>query len=311
MNPAASRREFLTSTLGAGAAAILPRPCAPAAEPAAASPWQIGCYTRPWDRFDYRVALDAIAEAGYRHVGLMTTKSATSLVISTQTAAAEARAIGEEARKRGLAIASVYGGEIPVAESLEAGIAGMRRLLDCCAAAGAANLMMGGIGDAALYDRYYGAIAAACPRAAELGLAISVKPHGGLNATGPQCRAAIEKVGQKNFGLWYDPGNIFYYSDGALDPVADAATVDGLVMGVSIKDYRHPRDVMVTPGTGKVDFEAVLRRLMKGGFTGGPLIVETLAQGEPADLLREARAARRFLGELADRLAAPPAGAAA
>ena len=24
-----------------------------------AGPWQIGCYTRPWDRFDYRVRLTA------------------------------------------------------------------------------------------------------------------------------------------------------------------------------------------------------------------------------------------------------------
>src|SRR6056300_841791 len=37
-------------------------------------PWQIGCYTRVFDRWEYRVGLDAIAEAGYRYAGLMTTK---------------------------------------------------------------------------------------------------------------------------------------------------------------------------------------------------------------------------------------------
>jgi|GEM_PF-3606521 len=36
--------------------------------------WQIGCYTRPWDRYDYRVALDAIAELGFPYVGIMTHK---------------------------------------------------------------------------------------------------------------------------------------------------------------------------------------------------------------------------------------------
>ena len=53
---------------------------------------------------------------------------------------------------------------------------------------------------------------------------ITVKPHGGLNATGPQCRKLIEQVGHRNFTLMYDPGNIFYYSDGELNPVEDAKT---------------------------------------------------------------------------------------
>ena len=41
----------------------------------AGEPYMIGCYTRPWAQYDYRVALDAIAEAGYKYVGLMTTKA--------------------------------------------------------------------------------------------------------------------------------------------------------------------------------------------------------------------------------------------
>ena len=61
-----------------------------------------GKYTRPWDKQEYRVAFDAIAEAGFKHVGLMTTKSKTRLVISMSTELDEARKIGEEAKKRGL-----------------------------------------------------------------------------------------------------------------------------------------------------------------------------------------------------------------
>ena len=41
---------------------------------AAETPYQIGCYTRPWDQFDYRTALDGIAEAGFKYAGLMTAK---------------------------------------------------------------------------------------------------------------------------------------------------------------------------------------------------------------------------------------------
>jgi hypothetical protein len=33
--------------------------------------YQIGCYTRPWDQHDYRVALDGIAEAGFKYAGIL------------------------------------------------------------------------------------------------------------------------------------------------------------------------------------------------------------------------------------------------
>jgi sugar phosphate isomerase/epimerase len=298
-----SRRQFLGGALAAGAAAMLapspwPAGAAGAEGAAKAGPWQIGCYTRPWADQEYRAALDAIAEAGFKHAGLMTTKSPTGLVLSAATGPDEARQVGEEAKKRGLAIASVYGGDIPAAKSVEAAVEALRKLIDNCAAAGAANLLLGGVGDAKLYDAYYKAVAEGCDYAAEKKIGLSVKPHGGLNATGPQCRKALERVGHKNFRLWYDPGNIYYYSDGQLDPVADAATVDGLVVGMSVKDYKHPKNVDVTPGTGKVDFPAVLARLKQGGFTQGPLVVETLAPGDTAQRLEEARKARRFLEEL-------------
>ena len=59
----------------------------------------------------------------------------------------EAAQIAEEIKKRNLKVASVYGGGIPVEKSLEAGIEGLRRLIDNCAACGTMNLLMGGIGD--------------------------------------------------------------------------------------------------------------------------------------------------------------------
>ena len=129
-------------------------------------------------------------------------------------------------------------------------------------------------------------------------MAIVLKPHGGLNGTGPLCRKTIERVGHDNFTLMYDPGNIFYYSGGEVDPVEDAATVDGLVTGLSVKDYRHPKNVAITPGAGQIDFPALMARLARGGFTRGPLVVETLAPGDPAQTLEEARKARRFVEKL-------------
>ena len=307
-----SRREFLGKTVKLGTAGVAASCAAELSAPAATGPksdgpWQIGCYTRPWDQYDYRVALDAIAEAGFKYAGLMTTKSKTRLVISVSTTLEEAQQVGEEVKKRGLMVASVYGGGIPVAKSLKAGIQGLKKLIDNCAACGTRNLLMGGTGNEKLYEAYYKAIAECCDYAAERGIGISIKPHGGLNATGPQCRKVVEMVGHKNFRIWYDPGNILYYSNGELDPVTDAATVDGLVVGMCVKDYKHPKNVLVTPGTGKVDFPAVLTRLKQGGFTHGPLVVECLDQGDLKQTLAEAKQAREFLEELTEqKVAAAP-----
>lgn len=295
-----SRREFFRRTLLAGGAAVVSAQATGCRAPgeAAVPRWQIGCYTRPWDQFDYRTALDGIAEAGFRYAGLMTAKGKSWVIITTETSAEEAAAIGGEVRQRGLRLLSLYAGDFPVAQSVNAGIKGLRKLIDNCAACGAPNLMLGGVGDAKLYDNYFTVVREGCDYAATKGIGLSLKPHGGLNATGAQCRAAVERVGRQNFRVWYDPGNILYYSDGALDPVEDAASVDGLVVGVSVKDYRHPKDVMVTPGTGQVNFRGVLDRLRRGGFTRGPLIVECVARGTAAQITTEAREARLFLEEL-------------
>ena len=300
-----TRRDFLGRALRTGAAGLAAWHFAVSpslAESEAKDAWQIGCYTRPWDMHDYRVAIDAIADAGYKYVGLMTTKSKTRLVISVSTTLDEAKKVGEECKKRGLKIPSVYGGGIPVGKSLKAGIEGLKKLIDSCEAAEAKNLMMGGVGGR-FYDAYYKAIAECCDYAAAKGIGISVKPHGGLNATGPQCRRIIEMVGNNNFRIWYDPGNISYYSDGKIDPVDDAATVDGLVFGMSVKDYRHPKQVMLTPGTGQVDFPKVMAHLKKGGFTSGPLVVECLTRGKLDQMLAEAKKARAFLEDLTSQKA--------
>ncbi|NUM52280.1 MAG: sugar phosphate isomerase/epimerase [Candidatus Hydrogenedentes bacterium] len=289
-----SRKEFLIRA--SGSVALAASSASFAAEQLAAT-WQIGCYLRPWNQFEHTVALDAIAEAGFKYTGLLTTKSPNKFGITVNTTPEEAAAIGEECKEHGLGLPSAYGGDIPL-DSIEAGIAGMRKLIDNCATAGVANLMMGGVGTPELGEVYYKAIGESCAYAAEKGIGISVKPHGGTNATGPQCRALIEKVNQKNFRLWYDPGNIFFYSDGKLNPVDDAATVDGLVVGMSVKDYREPKTVDVTPGTGMVDFPKVLARLKRGGFTSGPLIVECLKPGTQAELLEEAKKAFAFVTNL-------------
>lgn len=296
-----SRRGFLGGTIALGTAAALHASRAPAMKgqtmpaTAPAERWRIGCYTRPWADLEYPAALDAIAEAGFAWCGLMTVKR--GLVMSKDTEPEEAERIAEEVQKRELKVASVYGGGMDTDSSRNA-VQSLRRLIDNCAAVGALNLLLGGVEDQKRYEVYYRAVAECCDYAAGKRVEISLKPHGGLNATGPQLRKTIASIHHRNFRIWYDAGNILYYSDGRLNPVEDAATVDGLVTGWCIKDYLPPKNVDVTPGTGQVDFVKVFARLKKGGFTRGSLVVETLSPGTAAKRLEEARKARRFLETL-------------
>lgn len=284
-----SRRRFIGSLLAATTVTALASSCN---RPA----WQIGCFTRPWAKHDYRTGLDEIAGAGFKYAGLMSSDK--GLLITLSTTPEEAAIIGEEAKARGLEIASIYGGAYNVRNSVDEGIAGLTRLIDNSASCGCPTLLLGGIAAPELADAYYKVIAECCDYAEEKRVGIVIKPHGGTNATGPECRMHIEKIGHKNFNLWYDPGNIFWYSDGALDPIDDSAEVDGLVTGMCVKDFKLPKAVDITPGTGMVDFPGVFERLRSGGFRGGPLIVECLAPGDIDSTHTEAVKARQFLEEL-------------
>src|ERR1039457_786803 len=128
-----SRRSFLAATakLGAaGLAASTVKSLIAADTGAARKPaWQIGCYTRVFDQFNYPVALDAMAEAGFKYVGLMTTNIKQWVMIKTTTTTEEVQAMNAAARKRGLKVLSVYG-DFSVTDSLEAGIRGLKQLID-------------------------------------------------------------------------------------------------------------------------------------------------------------------------------------
>ena len=298
-----TRRDFLGRTAAAAAAGwfvgrqtALSAPVPPGAPPATG--WQIGCYTRPWAGCEYSEAFDAIAEAGFKYIGFSGIKSATKRVIAPATPLEEAQKMGEEARRRGLQIPNAYGGAFASDRSVKDGVESLRRMIDNCAAAGVWSLMVGSLGTEKTYQNHCQAIAKVCDYAAEKRVGIVLKPHGGLTGPGPLLRKACDAVRHKNFSVMYDPGTIYFYSDGKVDPVEDAAVLDCIVSGMCVKDYQHPKNVAVTPGTGQVKFPALMARLAKGGFTHGPLIIETLAPGDPAQLIREARKGRLFVEQL-------------
>lgn len=96
----------------------------------------------------------------------------------------------------------------------------------------------------------------------------------------------------------YDPGNIFFYSEGKIDTVDDSKEVNGLVTGMCVKDFLPSNNVDITPGTGKVNFSEVLSNLRRGRFKKGPLIVECLSLCDVAHVNSQALKARKFLEEI-------------
>lgn len=281
-----TRRNFVgTMMLSSAAVALL--------SSGKASKWQLGCFTRPWAEHDYLVAFDGMAAAGFKYAGIMGSKNGAA--ITSDTTIDQAARVGQEARSRGLEIASIWGGDFGYEKSVAEGITGLKKLIDNSAACGCHYLVMGGTYDHKLVEAYYKAVGESCDYAASKNVFLTIKPHGPFNSTGSECRSLIEKIDHKNFRLWYDPGNIYYYSDGKIDPVNDASGVDDIVVGMSVKDFRMPKDVDLTPGTGMVNFTGVMTALKAGGFKKGPLIVECLAKGDLAFVNSEALKARQFL----------------
>jgi len=192
-----SRRDFLAriaATTGAGIIASGVTPLT-AAEPVLTSPWQIGCYTRPFDKFDWRTAFDAIAEAGFKYAGLISSNAKDWILMRINTPREEAAKIGDGAAERGLKLLSAYG-DFSVANSLAEGIDGLQKLIDNCVAARCPNLLLGGVSDPKQYAPYFKAIAESCAYAAQHGAACpSSRTRSKCNR--PQCRKAIESVGHR------------------------------------------------------------------------------------------------------------------
>lgn len=297
------RRRFLQHTALLTASAIVTSRLVTADESTplttdTSSPWVLGCFTRPFAEFTYAQTVEAIASVGYTAIGLMSVRLSDATVTLADANESQIAEIRQLTERHKLSIAATYYSGPPVDRSVTIGIESFRRLIDNCHQAKCATILMGGTTNEQLFDAYYDAVAACCDYAAQKQVALVLKPHGGLNATGPQCRKIVARVNHPAFRLWYDPGNIFYYSEGQLDPVNDVSSVDGLVTGMCVKDFMPPQEVAINPGSGRVDFPKLMTLLKAGGFVGGPLIVETLKSGDLETTKANAAQAYQFLSNL-------------
>jgi sugar phosphate isomerase/epimerase len=141
---------------------------------------------------------------------------------------------------------------------------------------------------------YYKIMADAAAYAKERGLKVVLKPHGGGSGASEEILRCMKEVNHPNFKVWYDAGNIIYYT--GKDPIAELEPIVQHVTGFCAKDCAGLKsEVMVQFGTGKVDFVAVFRKLKAAGFNG-PIMVECCQIGATVDeTTANARKNREFL----------------
>jgi sugar phosphate isomerase/epimerase len=285
-----NRRTFLQRTLAGGAATTLGMSWMPALD--AAVRWPIGCFNRPWTTWSFDDALKHITAAGYQTTGLLTRTKDEPFIAADATPEYLAR-LKQRLAASGLkanmgALRSRH--DVPLDESIKE----IRRQVDNAGALALTYVLTFGVDKPAEYEHYYKVMSDAAAYAQERQIKLVMKPHGGGSGASAEIAAAIKAVRHQNFTIWYDAGNIIYYT--GKDPVEELKPIAQHVTGFCAKDCAAPQsDVMVQFGTGKVDFGAVFGVLKAAGFDG-PIMVECCKVGATAEeTMVNARANREFL----------------
>jgi sugar phosphate isomerase/epimerase len=253
--------------------------------------WTIGCTTRPYSSLSFSDTCRHIAAAGYTDVALFGNAGVTSE--SSREAVLTARRTAEEA---GLAPSMVLA-RAQIERGVDEAVTDYRSLIDNAALLDAAWLLDLGTGHTDLRQDYVTLMRRVAPYAAQAGIGISLKPHGGITLTTADLTTLHQEVDHPAFGICYDPGNILYYTRGAERPEMHVAEVAPRVTTFIVKDcalQEGKPDVMITPGEGLVDFPALLSALAEGGFCG-PLYLECVGGETPDEVDRNVGRALDFV----------------
>ena len=143
---------------------------------------------------------------------------------------------------------------VPLAESIKE----VRQQIENAAGLGLPFLLTFGVDKPEEYEHYYKVMGDAAAAAQERRIKLVMKPHGGGSGASAEIVAAMKAVKHPNFKIWYDAGNIIYYT--GKDPVEELKPIAQHVTGFCAKDCAALKsDVMIQFGTGKVDFAGGLR----------------------------------------------------
>lgn len=298
-----NRRTFLGAAALSAAAPLFALDATPAR--AAGVSWPVGCFNRPWGKWTYDVALDGIKAAGYKLTGLLSqhpifaagsatpTKGKFEPFAHSDATTEDLESLKKKLAARGLgvnmcALRSRF--SFPVADVIK----DVRKQIDNAKTLSLEFVLTFGVASEAEYDTYFRAMSDGAAYAQEKGVKLVMKPHGGASGSSEEILNALKKVNHPNFKIWYDAGNIIYYT--GKDPITELEPIAQHVTGFCAKDCAGKgKDVMTQFGTGKVDFVGVFKKLKSAGFNG-PIMVEGVAVGATPEATTEnARKNREFL----------------
>ena len=284
------RRTFLhTATVATTSLAALSLSSVFAAE---GPNWPFGCFNRAWTKWSYDQALDGIRDAGYKLTGLLTGQKDEAFTSSAATPD-YLDELKKRIAQRGL-VANMTAIRFKPDGVLADNIADLRKQIENAARLELKFMLTFGVDKPEHYENFYRLMADAAAQTDKRGIRLVLKPHGGGSGASEEILRCLDKVAHANFKIWYDAGNIIYYT--GKDPLAELEPIAKHVTGFCAKDCAAPKaEVMSQFGTGKVDFKAVFAKLKSVGFNG-PIMVEGVQVGATAEeTTANARANREFL----------------
>lgn len=265
------------------------------------SDFQIGAFARPWLRYTWEEFLSGAAGAGYRYMGFMRHREAELLPgLSDERIAAIKDSLARHGLTPTTEISLHHSGRCPLHLGPEAAVREALGQLDVMAAVGVPCYISCGTPEVSLRETLFTVLREAAAYGAELGITVTIKSHGGPAGTCHDLVRMIETIDHPNFGIYFDPGNVLYFT--GRSPLEGLAEVAPYVVGLIIKDETGGvrGSVEIEPGTGDVPFPEVFGTLVAGGFTAGPVTVECLGGEDLADTNeRAARVREKVEGWLA------------
>jgi sugar phosphate isomerase/epimerase len=239
----------------------------------------LGCFTRPFADFSLAEAFAGIAAAGFKYAGLM----ASHQKVPSLPAAGGPQSVAEIrqlAKSAGVTLTSIILGR---PDSLDEG----KCWVEDCQALGIYHMIIinpwpysQGLDvrrpEAELRpeeEAYYRLMHDLADYAEPRRVALAIKPHTGCTATAKEERQTLRAIGQKNVGVYYDPGNVSFYE--GVRPEEDLPKIVDRVIGICVKDHQGARanPSFPVPGSGQVNWRRIFQTLCDGGASG-PCLLE-------------------------------------